>query len=141
MVAVCTLLEYAALAGSLMRPEEVQKLMRQLYQPQLAHVLPTDEDDGEDPPLRVHRLAVVQGKPAPDNPINEPEPHNGHWQPRDEDANAERPEDEEKAERDPQQSEPERPDLPSEVRLQPAAPHFAPLHVVQNDRDDGRPAG
>ena len=50
MLAVCAMLEYAALVGSPMRPEEVQKLMQQFNQPQLAHALPAEEDDGGAPP-------------------------------------------------------------------------------------------
>ena len=91
--------------------------------------------------LRVHRAAVAQRHPAANDPVDEPESHERHRQPGDEDADAERDDDEEHAERDPQQPEPERADLPAEVRLQPGAARFAPLHVVQDDRDDRRPAG
>ena len=47
---VCAVLEVGALAGVPMRPEEIQALMHQLNQPNLAHVLPSEDDDGGDPP-------------------------------------------------------------------------------------------
>jgi hypothetical protein len=43
-ILVCTMLEFAALAGVPMRPEEIEELMRQMNQPKLAHVL-RDESD------------------------------------------------------------------------------------------------
>ena len=49
-VAICAMLEFAALSGSPMRPEEIKSLMQQLNQPKLAHVLPAEEKDG-DPPI------------------------------------------------------------------------------------------
>src|SRR5712691_9319199 len=33
------------------------------------------------------------------------------------------------------------PTLPAEMRLEPCPPHVAPLRVVQDDGDDGRPTG
>ena len=45
-VAICAMLEFAALAGSPMRPEEIKSLMHQLNLPKLAHVLPAEEDEG-----------------------------------------------------------------------------------------------
>ena len=45
---VCSMLEYAALMGSPMRPEEIEELMRQMNQPKLAHV-PRDENDSGEP--------------------------------------------------------------------------------------------
>jgi hypothetical protein len=40
------MLEFAALAGVAMRPEEIQELMRTMNQPTLAHVL-RDDDSGD----------------------------------------------------------------------------------------------
>ena len=45
----CALLEIGVLAGAPMRPEEVRLLMQQMNQPTLAHVLPSEEDAGDDP--------------------------------------------------------------------------------------------
>ncbi|HYT76340.1 MAG TPA: hypothetical protein VEL79_16410 [Vicinamibacterales bacterium] len=50
-VLACTLLEIGALAGVPMRPDEIQELMHQMNQPTLAHVLPSEEDAGDDPPV------------------------------------------------------------------------------------------
>ena len=41
------MLEFAALAGVPMRPEEIQELMRQMNQPKLAHVLRDENDSGD----------------------------------------------------------------------------------------------
>jgi protein-S-isoprenylcysteine O-methyltransferase Ste14 len=49
-VFVCAFLQFGALAGMPMRPEEIQELMRQMNAPKLAHVLPSEEDDGGEPP-------------------------------------------------------------------------------------------
>ncbi len=46
---VCAMLEYAAMIGSPMRPEEIQELMRQMNQPTLAHTLREENDSGDDP--------------------------------------------------------------------------------------------
>jgi hypothetical protein len=46
----CTVLEIGLLAGAPMRPEQIQELMRQMNQPALAHVLPSEADAGDDPP-------------------------------------------------------------------------------------------
>jgi len=43
------MLKCAALTGMAMRPEEVEKLMRAMHQPTLAHVSPEAEDQGDDP--------------------------------------------------------------------------------------------
>ena len=48
-VAICAMLEFAALAGSPMRPEEIKSLMQQLNQPQRAHVLQAGDKDGDPP--------------------------------------------------------------------------------------------
>jgi hypothetical protein len=44
-ILVCAMLEYAAIIGSPVRPDEIQKLLRQMNQPQVTHVI---EDDGGD---------------------------------------------------------------------------------------------
>ena len=41
------MLEFAALAGVPMRPEEIEELMRQMNQPKLAHVLRDEDDSGD----------------------------------------------------------------------------------------------
>jgi hypothetical protein len=52
---VCSMLEYAALMGSPMRPEEIEELMRQMNQPKLAHVLRDDDERGDGDPEPVVR--------------------------------------------------------------------------------------
>lgn len=42
---VCAMLEYAALIGSPMRPDEIQKLLREMNRPQITHVVTDDESD------------------------------------------------------------------------------------------------
>jgi hypothetical protein len=44
---VCAMLEYAALIGSPMRPEEIQELMRLMNQPKLVHVISEREPEPE----------------------------------------------------------------------------------------------
>ena len=44
---VCTMLEFAALIGTPMRPEDIQKLMNSMNQQQLAQVIP-DESPRDD---------------------------------------------------------------------------------------------
>ena len=44
---VCTMLEFAALIGTPMRPEEIARLMRSMNQPQLARVIPDEAPDDE----------------------------------------------------------------------------------------------
>ena len=46
---VCAALELGVLSGVPMRPEEIRALMHQISQPKLAHVLPTDEQRGDEP--------------------------------------------------------------------------------------------
>jgi hypothetical protein len=50
VVFVCTVLNFGALAGVPMRPEEIRELMQTLNQPKVAHVLPSENDGGDDPP-------------------------------------------------------------------------------------------
>jgi hypothetical protein len=47
---VCVVLEVGVLSGVPVRPDEIQQLMNQMNQPKLAHVLPADEQGGDDPP-------------------------------------------------------------------------------------------
>ena len=47
---VCLTLEVGVLFGVPMKPEEIQKLLREMNQPTLAQTLPADEDDGEPEP-------------------------------------------------------------------------------------------
>jgi len=49
-ILVCAMLEYAALVGSPMRPEEIEELMRNMNQPKLAHVIPDESDHGDGDP-------------------------------------------------------------------------------------------
>ena len=56
-ILLCVALEVGVMAGVPMRPEEIRRLMNQLNQPKLAHVLPSDEDSGDAPvpPYRCQR--------------------------------------------------------------------------------------
>ena len=47
---VCATLELGVLGGVPMRPGEIRSLMNQIGQPKLAHVPPTDDQSGDDPP-------------------------------------------------------------------------------------------
>jgi hypothetical protein len=49
VVFVCSMLQLGAMMGVPMRPDEIQELMHQMNQPKMAHVLPTNEDDGDEP--------------------------------------------------------------------------------------------
>ena len=49
-VFLCAALELGVLSGVPVRPEEIRALMNQMNQPKVAHVLPSDEDSGNDPP-------------------------------------------------------------------------------------------
>ena len=44
---VCAMLEYAALFGTAMRPEEIEALLRTMNRPALAHVNPEEAQPGE----------------------------------------------------------------------------------------------
>lgn len=44
----CLALEAGVLAGVPMRPDEIRELMHQMNQPALAHVLPSEEEGGDD---------------------------------------------------------------------------------------------
>jgi hypothetical protein len=43
---VCVVLQAGVLVGVPVRPDEIQELMHQMNQPKLAHVLPSENDDG-----------------------------------------------------------------------------------------------
>lgn len=47
-ILMCAMLEYAAIIGSPMRPEEIVTLLRTMNQPQVTHVVTDDEGDGND---------------------------------------------------------------------------------------------
>lgn len=47
---VCVTLEFGVIMGAPMRPDEIRELMHQMNQPALAHVLPSEEEAGDDPP-------------------------------------------------------------------------------------------
>lgn len=49
VVFVCAALQLGVFSGVPMRPEQIQELMHQMNQPKLAHVLPADEERGDDP--------------------------------------------------------------------------------------------
>lgn len=46
------------LTGAPMRPEEIEELMRQMNQPRIAHTLPDESDQGDDPNKRRSRLRL-----------------------------------------------------------------------------------
>ena len=49
VVFVCAALQLGVFSGVQMRPEQIQELMHRMNQPKLAHVLPADEEGGDDP--------------------------------------------------------------------------------------------
>lgn len=50
VLGVCLTLQLGVLCGVPMRPDQIQELLNQMNQPTFAHVLPTQDDDGDDPP-------------------------------------------------------------------------------------------
>jgi hypothetical protein len=46
----CAALEMGVLMGVPMRPEQIRELMHQMNQPTIAHVLPSEEEAGDDNP-------------------------------------------------------------------------------------------
>ena len=48
-ILLCAALELGVLSGVPMRPEEIRSLMNQINRPKLAHVLPTDDQIGDEP--------------------------------------------------------------------------------------------
>ena len=47
VVVVCAVLQLGVMVGVPMRPDEVEELMQQMNQPKMAHVLPTEDEDGD----------------------------------------------------------------------------------------------
>jgi hypothetical protein len=45
VLVVCVALEIGVLGGVPMRPDEIESLMREMNQPTLAHVLPTEDEE------------------------------------------------------------------------------------------------
>ena len=48
VLVVCVALEMGVFSGVPMRPDEIQALMNQMNQPEIAHVLPSENDEGDD---------------------------------------------------------------------------------------------
>jgi hypothetical protein len=48
VLAVCLALEMGLVVGVPMRPDEIQELMQQLNVPKVAHVLPSESDNGDE---------------------------------------------------------------------------------------------
>jgi hypothetical protein len=46
-VLVCAVLEFGAMIGLPMRPEEIEALMRTMNQPKVAHTLPEESENGD----------------------------------------------------------------------------------------------
>jgi hypothetical protein len=49
VVLVCAALQMGVLSGVPMRPDEIRELMKQMNQPKMAHVLPGENGEGDDP--------------------------------------------------------------------------------------------
>src|SRR5436309_15537842 len=90
--------------------------------------------------LNVHWPALVTRKPSTHNPIDEPDGEDAERHPCHQNADTKSEDDEQDTETHPEQPEPERSDLPAEMRLEPRPARFAPLQIIQDDRDDRRPA-
>jgi hypothetical protein len=56
VLVACLTLEFGVIIGAPMRPDEIRALMHQMNQPTLAHVLPSEEEAGDDPSEPVDRL-------------------------------------------------------------------------------------
>ena len=50
VLVLCTALEMGVISGVPMRPGEIQELMNQMNQPKVAHVLPIENDSGNNMP-------------------------------------------------------------------------------------------
>jgi hypothetical protein len=46
-ILMCAMLEYAALMGAPMRPDEIEELLRTMNKPKIAHVVTDKMGDGE----------------------------------------------------------------------------------------------
>ena len=49
IVMVCAILQLGLMIGAPMRPEQIEEFMHQMNQPKMAHVLPTEGEEGDDP--------------------------------------------------------------------------------------------
>ena len=49
-ILVCTMLEFAALTGATMRPDEIEKLMYTMNQPTFARTTPDESERGDGDP-------------------------------------------------------------------------------------------
>ena len=47
-VLVCAVLEFGAMIGVPMRPEEIEALMHTMNQPKITHTLPDESENGDD---------------------------------------------------------------------------------------------
>jgi hypothetical protein len=50
VVLVCVVLQVGVFSGTPMLPDQIRELMNQMNQPKLSHVLPTEDDKGDDSP-------------------------------------------------------------------------------------------
>jgi hypothetical protein len=50
VLVVCVALEIGVLGAVPMRPDEIQELMHRMNQPKVAHLLPTEDENGGDAP-------------------------------------------------------------------------------------------
>ena len=57
-ILLCSVLEFGVLFGVPMPPERIRELMQTMNQPKLAHVLPTEDDEGGDPPADTDDLVI-----------------------------------------------------------------------------------
>jgi hypothetical protein len=103
--------------------------------------VPAGPPDRRPSPSGVHRPSAPQPQPAAGDAIHEPQADDGERQPGDDDPDAEGDEHEQHAQADPEQAVPERPDLPLEMRIEPRPPHLGPFQVIEDHRNDRRPAG
>jgi hypothetical protein len=63
LLLVCGVLEMGVLLGVPMRPEEIQGVMHQMNQPKMGHTLPSENDEGDDPPSTVNLESRVPISP------------------------------------------------------------------------------
>ena len=89
-----------------------------------------------------HRLAVLEPQPAACDAVDRPDAEQAETDDPDRESDQhdrEHRADDEDDDR-PQHRPPERADLPREVRVEPGPAHLAAFHIVDDDRDDRRPA-
>lgn len=89
----------------------------------------------------IHRPTIAKSYPATNDAIHKPEAHQRDREPHKEKPDSQGRDGEGSAEGDPEQSKPEGSDLPAKMRVKPGTASFAPLDVVEDDRDDRWPAG